>query len=108
MKLLVRQASGKNELTVGSQKEFLQLWNSGVVAGDDLVQRGEDWVRASDLPWIRGMAAARKSDNKRLFWITLALLFAGLAGALWIQAHAGLVARKTGALPPGSVHAIPR
>ncbi len=48
------------------------------------------------------MAAARKSDNKRLFWITLALLFAGLAGALWIQAHAGLVARKTGALPDRS------
>src|SRR3954471_20932327 len=100
MKLQVRQASGERELTVGSQKEFLKLWNSGVVAGDDLVQRGEDWVRAADLPRNRGRASARKSDNKRLFWITLVLLFAGLAGALWIQGHAGLVARRTGALPP--------
>jgi hypothetical protein len=108
MKLQIRQASGATELTVGSQKEFLQLWNSGVVVGDDLVRRGEDWVRADELPWIRGMAVARKSDNKRLFWITLALLFLGLFGVLWIQAHAGLVARKTGALPPGSVHVVPR
>ena len=107
MKLQVRQAGGTQELTVGTQKEFLQLWNSGVIAADDLVQRGDRWVRAADLPWIHGMLADRKRDGRRLLWITLALMLAGLAGALWIQAHAGLVAGKSGALPPGAVRAVP-
>ena len=108
MKLQVRQAGGAHALTVGSQKEFLQLWNNGVIAPDDLVERGEQWVRADQLPWIRGMAAERKRDGKRLFWITVALMLLGLAGVLWIQTHAGLVARKSGALPSGAVHAVPR
>lgn len=108
MKLLVRQAGGAQALTVGSQKEFLQLWNNGVIAPDDLVQRGEQWVRADQLPWIRGMTAERKRDGRRLFWITLALMLLGLAGVLWIQTHAGIVARKSGALPPGAVRAVPR
>lgn len=108
MKLQIRQAGGAQELTVATQKEFLQLWNSGVIAADDLVQRGDRWVRAADLPWIHGMLADRKRDGRRLFWITLALMLAGLAGALWLQAHAGLVARKSGALPPGAVRAVPR
>lgn len=107
MKLLVRQASGSTELTVGSQKEFLQLWNSGVIAADDQVRRGDRWVPAGELPWIRGMTVDRKRDNHRLFWITLALLVAGLGGVFWIQSHAGLVARKTGALPQGAVRAVP-
>ena len=77
MKLLVRQAGGAQALTVGSQKEFLQLWNNGVIAPDDLVQRGEQWVRADQLPWIRGMTAERKRDGRRLFWITLALRSSG-------------------------------
>ena len=108
MKLLVRQASGAHGLVVGSQKEFLQLWKSGVIAGDDLVQRGEQWVRAEDLPWIHGMAVERKQDRRRLFWITLALMLLGLAGVLFIQGYAGVVARKSGAPPPGAVHAVPR
>ena len=107
MKLQVRQASGSTELTVGSQKEFLQLWNSGVIAADDQVQRGEEWVRAGDLSWIRGMTLERRRDNKRLFWITVALMLVGLAGVFWIQSHAGLVAHKSGALPAGSVRAVP-
>ena len=108
MKLLVRQASGRTELTVGSQKEFLQLWNAGVIAGDDQVERGDRWVPASELPWIRGMTVERKRDNRRLFWLTVALMIAGLFGVLWLQSHAGIVARKSGALPPGGVHAVPR
>jgi hypothetical protein len=108
MKLLVRQAGGAHGLVVGSQKEFLQLWRSGVIDRDDLVQRGEQWVRAEDLPWIRGMAVEGKRDRRRLFWITVALMLLGLAGVLWIQSHAGLVARKSGALPAGSVRAVPR
>ena len=108
MKLQVRQTGGTHALTVGSQKEFLQLWNNGVIAADDLVQRGEHWVRADQLPWIRGIAAERKRDRRRLFWITLALMLLGLAGVLWIQTHAGLVARKSGAAPRGAVHAVPR
>ena len=108
MKLEVRQASGGGALTVGSQKEFLRLWNSGVIAADDLVQRGDHWVRAADLPWIHGMLADRRRDGHRLFWITLALMVLGLAGVLWLQSHATVVARTSGALPPGSIRAVPR
>jgi len=108
MKLQVRQAGGSTELTVASQKELLQLWNSGVIGKDDLVQRGERWVPAGELPWIRGMVADRRRDGRRLFWITLALLLAGLAAVLWVQSHAEVLARKSGALPPGAVRAVPR
>jgi len=66
MKLQVKQAGGAQELTVGSQKEFLQLWNRGVIAGDDLVLRGDRWVPAAELPWIRGMAIERKRDSVTL------------------------------------------
>src|SRR5215813_11514973 len=107
MKLQVKQAGSSKELTVGSQKEFLQLWNRGVIAGDDLVLRGDRWVPASELPWIRGMAVERHRDGRRLFWITLALMVLGLAGVLWIQSHSNTVARKSGALPPGAVRAVP-
>ncbi len=107
MKLLVKLANGAQELTIQSQKEFLQLYNRGVIAADDLVLRGERWVRADDLPWIHGMRLDARRDRKRLFWITLALMVLGLAGVLWIQAHAPLVARRSGALPPGTVRAVP-
>jgi hypothetical protein len=107
MKLQVKQAGGAQELTVGSQKEFLQLYNRGVIAGDDLVLRGERWVPAQELPWIRGMHVETRRDNKRLLWITLAMMALGLLGVFWIQTHAGVVARKTGALPPGAVRAVP-
>jgi len=108
MKLQVKQTGGAHELTVGSQKEFLRLWNSGIISGDDLVQRGAAWVRAEDLPWIHGMAVAKKRDRKQLFWITLALMVLGLAGVIFIQRHADTLARRTGAVPPGAVHAVPR
>ena len=108
MKLQVKQAGGAHELTVGSQKEFLQLWNSGIISADDLVQRGAGWVRAADLPWIHGMAVAKKRDRKQLFWITLALMVLGLLGVIFIQRHADVVARRSGAVPPGAVHAVPR
>ena len=108
MKLQVKQAGGRQELTVGSQKEFLQLWTRGVIAADDLVLRGDRWIPAADLPWIRGIKQATHADNKRLFWITLAMMLLGLLGVLWIQSHAGAVARRTGALPPGAVHAVPK
>jgi len=108
MKLQVKQAGGTEELTIGSQKELLRLWNSGVIVADDLVQRGDQWVRAGDLPWIHGMLVDRKRDGRRLFWLTLALMLVGLAGVLWIQAHSGAVAQKSGLLPPGAAHAVPR
>jgi len=107
MKLQVKQAGSSRELTVSSQKEFLQLWNRGVIAADDLVRRDDRWVRADELPWIRGMAVDRKRDGKRLFWITLVLMVIGLGAALFIQSHAGALARKSGALPPGAVRAVP-
>jgi hypothetical protein len=107
MKLTVKQA-GSGELTVGSQKEFLQLWNRGVIASDDLVLRGDRWVPAGQLPWIQGMKVERRRDNKRLLWITLAMMLLGLVAVLYIESHAQQIAAKTGALPPGAVHAVPR
>src|SRR5437763_15080267 len=107
MQLKVKQAGSAQELTVGSQKEFLQLYRRGIIAADDLVLRGERWVPAGQLPWIHGMALDTRRDNKRPFWITVGMMLLGLLGALWIQSHAGTVARKTGALPPGGVRAVP-
>jgi hypothetical protein len=108
MKLLVRHAGG--ELTVGSQKEFLLLWQRGVIADDDLVRREgqEQWTAAGELPWIRGMRLDARKDSRRLLWLTVALMLLGLGGALWIQGHAPQVARRAGAPPPGAVRAVPR
>ena len=102
MKLRVKHAASAGELTVSSQKEFLQLFNRGVITPEDLVLRGERWVPAGELPWIRGMNIDRKSDNKRLFWLTLAMMVVGLFAVLFIQSH--YHSRK---LPQGAVHAIP-
>ena len=107
MKLQVKQASGRGELTVSTQKEFLQLFNRGVITADDLVLRGDRWVPAAQLPWIHGMAVERKKDNKRLLWITLAMMVLGLIGVLYIESHAQQIAVKSGALPPGAVRAVP-
>ncbi len=108
MKLLVRHAGG--ELTVGSQKEFLLLWRRGVIAADDMVRREgqERWTAAGELPWIRGMRMDARKDSRRLFWLTLALMLVGLAGAVWIQGHAPQVARRVDQRPPGAVRAVPR
>ena len=107
MKLQVKQAGGAQELTVQSQKEFLQLYTRGVIADDDLVLRGERWVRAVDLPWIHGMHKETRRDNRRLLWITLAMMVLGLAAVIWVQSHSTVIARKSGALPSGSVRAVP-
>jgi hypothetical protein len=106
MKLLVRHAGG--ELTVGSQKEFLLLWQRGVIAPDDMVRREgqERWTAAGELPWIRGMRMDARRDSRRLLWLTVALMFAGLLAALWIQGRAPQLARKSGS--PGAVRAVPR
>jgi len=107
MKLLVRHAGG--ELMVGSQKEFLLLWQRGVIAADDLVRREgqERWTAAGELPWIRGMRLDARRDSRRLFWLTLALMALGLLAALWIQGHAPQVVRR-GAAPSGAVRAVGR
>src|SRR5206468_63341 len=76
-------------------------------AANGAVRRGDCWVPAAELPWIQGMVVERKRDGRRLFWITLVLMLLGLAGVLWIRSHAALVARKSGALPPGGVRAVP-
>ena len=104
MKLQVKQAGSAQELTVGTQKEFLQLWNTGVITADDLVLRGDRWVRAADLPWIAGMRREARSDNKRLLWITLVLMVAGLAGVLYVQSHASKLVKRSSA----AVHAVPK
>ena len=105
MKLHVKSNGG--ELTVPSQKEFLVLWNRGVIAPDDLVKRDgiDRWVPAAELPWIHGMTADTKVDNRRLIWITVVLMILGLAGALYIQRHPSVAAHK--AVPPGAVRAVP-
>lgn len=107
MKLKVKQAGGSQELAVQSQKEFLQLYNRGVIAADDLVLRGDRWVRAADLPWIRGMHLETRKDNRQLFWITLAMMVLGLLGVLFIQSRSAGVARRTLGLKPGAVRAAP-
>ena len=104
MKLQVKQAGSATELTVSNQKEFLQLWNSGVISADDLVLRGEKWVPAGELPWIAGMQREARSDNKRLMWITLVLMILGLAGVLYVQSHASKLVLRSGA----AVHAVPK
>jgi hypothetical protein len=108
MKLVVRHAGG--ELTVGSQKEFLLLWQRGVIAPDDQVRREgqERWTAAGELPWIRGMRMDARRDSRRLLWTTVALMVAGLLAVLWIQGHAPQVAKRAGPRPSGSVRAVPR
>ena len=105
MKLQVRHAGG--ELTVGSHKEFLLLWQRGIIAPDDMVKReGIDrWVPAAELPWIRGSRQDARRDNRRLMWITLAMMVLGLLAVLYVQRHATTVARRV--LPKGAVHAVP-
>ena len=102
MKLQVKQPGSAGELTVPSQKEFLQLFNRGIIDRNDLVLRGEKWVPVAELPWIRGMATDRKSDNKRLFWLTLALMILGLALVIFIQSNARARSK------PWEVHAVPQ
>lgn len=94
MKLYVRHAGG--ELAVSDSKEFLLLWKRGVIAADDLVRREgvERWVKAAELPWIRGMREGDKRDDRRLFWLTLGLMILGLGAVLWVQAHPAAVAKR--------------
>ena len=108
MKLQVRHAGG--ELTVGSQKEFLVLWQRGVIASDDMVRREgqERWTAAGELPWIRDMKLDARRDSRRLLWLTVLLMIIGLLAALWIQGRAPQVARRSAAHPPGAVRAVPR
>ena len=106
MKLDVRHAGG--ELTIGSQKEFLKLYRTGIIAADDLVRReGQTrWVPAGQLPGISSMREQGQKDNRRLFFITLVMMIIGLVAAIWIQGHAPRIARKV--VPPaGAVHAVP-
>jgi GYF domain 2 len=106
MKLDVRHAGG--ELTVGSQKELLQLMRAGIVAPDDLVRReghGE-WVAASELPWLRATATEAKKDGRRLVWITVLLMVLGLCGALFLQGRTGRPAPRS-TFPGGAVRAVP-
>jgi GYF domain 2 len=106
MKLDVRHAGG--ELTVGSQKELLQLLRAGIVAPDDLVRREghDEWVAASELPWLRGSAIEAKKDGRRLVWITVLLMVLGLCGALFVQSHVARRAPRS-TFPGGAVRAVP-
>jgi len=106
MKLDVRHAGG--ELTVGSQKEFLKLYQSGIIAADDLVRReGQTrWIPAGQLPGISSMREQGRKDNRRLFFITLAMMVFGLVAALWIQSHAPRIAKKAVAPSSGAVRAV--
>jgi hypothetical protein len=104
MKLDVRHAGG--ELTVGSQTEFLKLYQRGVITADDLVRReGQTrWIPAGQLPGISSMREQGRKDNRQLFFITLAMMVFGLVAALWIQSHAPRIAKRA---VPNGVHAVP-
>ena len=104
MKLLVRH--GEGELEVPSQKEFLVLYQRGFIEPSDLVKResktGEGkWVRADELPWIRGSAIDAKHDQKRLLGVTIVMMILGLLGALYIEARAAAAPKKK--LSPAAV-----
>src|SRR5260370_4576460 len=100
MKLYVRHAGG--ELTVPDQKEFLLLWNRGIIAGDDLVRQegAERWVPADELPCIRGLREGNRTDGRRLFWLTVAAMVAALCGVLWLQSRASGKAKPAPQRPP--------
>jgi hypothetical protein len=104
MKLDVRHAGG--ELTVGSQKEFLKLYRTGIIAADDLVRREGHtrWVPAGELPGISSMREQGRKDNRRLFYITLVMMVVGLVAALWVQSHAPRIAKRA---VPNTVRAVP-
>ena len=101
MRMKVRQPSGGVGLTVGSQGEFLKLYRSGVIVDADLVLRGDRWLPVGELPWVRGQHAERRTDNRRLLWLTVALMALGLIGVLWIQSRYPAAPRRI------SVHAVP-
>jgi hypothetical protein len=107
MKLDVRHAGG--ELTVGSQKEFLKLYRIGIIGADDLVRReGQTcWVPAGQLPGIRSMREDTRKDNRRLLYLTLAMMVFGLLAALFIQSHAPRIAKRA-VSNAGAVRAVPR
>jgi len=104
MKLDVRHAGG--ELTVSSQKEFLKLYRTGIIAADDLVRReGQTrWVPAGELPGISSMREQGRKDNRQLFYITLVMMVVGLVAALWVQSHAPRIAKRA---VPNAVRAVP-
>ncbi len=88
MKIHVKH--GDNELTFASWAEFQAMWKHKMIAPDDLVRRGDAsarWTRAADLPELRNMASANKEDDRRLFFITLALMALALIGALLVRAY---------------------
>jgi len=108
MKLVVRH--GEGELVVGSQKEFLVLYQRGFVAPEDLVRRegaGPDvkWVPAGELSWIKGSDLDAKKDSKRLFGITLVMMILGLIGVVYIQARASKLSHKKPWDKPAAVSA---
>jgi hypothetical protein len=45
-----------------------------------------------------------RKDNRRLFFITLAMMVLGLVAALWIEAHAPRIAKRA---VPNAVRAVP-
>src|SRR5205807_2182586 len=94
MKLQVKQTGSRQELTIGSQKEFLRLWNTGVIAADDLVQRGEGWVRAGDLPWIHGMLPGEYDPVSLIRRPAAPLMIKLRAKTRWLAMDAGLRALK--------------
>ena len=99
MKLVVRHGAG--ELVVPSQKEFFVLYQRGVIGPDDLVQRDGTgaFVRASDLPWIRGTSQQDAKDDRRLFWITIGMMVLGLAVIVVFQLRTDAAKRARAARP---------
>ena len=99
MKLVVRHGTG--ELTIPNQSEFLLLFQRGVIAPDDLVQRDGkgSWVRAADLPWIRGTSQQDAKDDRRLFWIIILMMVLGLLVIVWFQVRTDASKRARAARP---------
>jgi hypothetical protein len=80
MRYLVRDRDGR-ELIVPSLPDLVALHRSGFLGDDDLVrqERQERWVRAGDMPALRGRRD--RQVDRRWIWSVLAAAVL-LAGAL--------------------------
>ena len=108
MEVLVIDIGGSSvKLWHTGHEEHRKFESGKLLTPDDMVKReGVDrWVPAAELPWIRGSRLDARRDNRRLMWITLALMVVGLLAVLYVQSHASSVARRV--LPKGAVHAVP-
>lgn len=87
MKIYVRH--GADELMFPSFRDFVSMYQLKFVSPDDLVRRenSERWVRAGDLPELRGMHLYETERRRvaRLVQLAVWLLLGAFAVAVLVQ-----------------------